>query len=319
MDNNNYLIEVNNVSKKIHGKQILNDISFRVAPGHILGFLGPNGAGKTTLLRIITGLMHQSSGNIKICGFDTKNQYEKAAFELGTIIESPEFYNHLSGLKNLRIFADMSRKKITNDELIQNMGETGLAGSEHKKVKGYSLGMRQRLGVVNATMHNPKVLLLDEPMNGLDPEGMKDFRVLMQNFVKKGNSIIISSHILSELQEVVTDLFIINKGEEIYNGTMSDFLNRNEKIIKVEVGGEINAAEEMLRKNGYQVTNKLNRLEIVSDNNEDDQRSEIARILVENGVPLLSLQLAHSSLEESFLKSITSDNLKKGESYEFIN
>ncbi|BDR55631.1 ABC transporter ATP-binding protein [Xylocopilactobacillus apis] len=312
MENTNYLVEVNNVSKKIHNNQILNDISFKVAPGRILGFLGPNGAGKTTLLRIITGLMHQTSGSVQVCGHDTKKNFEKAAFNIGTIIESPEFYNYMTGLQNLRIFADMSRKDISNEELMQDLANTGLKGAEKKKVKGYSLGMRQRLGVANATMHNPKVLLLDEPMNGLDPQGMKDFRDLMKNFVQQGNSIIISSHILSEIQDVVNDLFIINKGQKIYEGKMSDFLSRTDSVIYVEVGSDVQHAEALLIDKGYHVTNKLNRLEVSINEEDGDQRAEIARILVTNDVPLLGLQLSHSSLEDSFLNTITADNQQKG-------
>ncbi|BDR57876.1 ABC transporter ATP-binding protein [Xylocopilactobacillus apicola] len=312
MENTNYLVEVNHVSKQIQGHQILKDLSFKVAPGRVMGFLGPNGAGKTTLLRIITGLMHQSDGNVEICGYDTIRDFEKAVFNVGTIIESPEFYNYLTGLENLRIFADMSRKNITNDELKQDLIETGLADAQDKKVKGYSLGMRQRLGVANATLHHPKILILDEPMNGLDPKGMKDFRELMKKFVKQGNSIIISSHILSEIQDIVNDLFIINKGEKIYEGTMSEFLNRSNSIIYVEVADDITRAEEILTRNGYQVTNNLNRLEITVNANETDQRPEIARLLVNNEIALLGLNLSHSSLEDSFLDSITADNEKKG-------
>lgn len=313
METEEYLIEVEHITKKIHGNLILNDISCKVAPGRILGFLGPNGAGKTTLLRIITGLMHQSSGEVRICGKDNRREYEAAAYNMGTIIESPEFYNYMTGLQNLRIFADMSRKKITNEELLQDLADNGLSGAEKKKVKGYSLGMRQRLGVTNATLHHPRVLLLDEPMNGLDPKGMKDFRTLMKDFVKKGNSIIISSHILSELQEIVNDLFIINHGNQVYEGTMSDFLNQTASIINIEVKGKIDPVVDLLNQNGYQAASKVNRIEVAIDDQLPDQRPEIAKLLVENGVSLLSLQLSSSSLEESFLKTILSNNQNQKE------
>lgn len=311
MTSDSYLIEVNHISKKIHQHQILNDLSFKVAPGRILGFLGPNGAGKTSLLRIITGLARQSDGNIEVCGFDTVREYEKAAYNIGTIIESPEFYNYMTGFENLRIFSDMSRKKISNDEIIQKLADVGLKGAEHKKVKSYSLGMRQRLGVANATIHSPKVLVLDEPMNGLDPQGNKEFRDLMKDFVNEGNSIIISSHILSEIQDIVNDLFIINKGKKVYEGLMSDFLNQSNEVIYVEVKGDLIVAEQLLKDNGYQVTNKLNRLEIIGTA-EHDLRPEIAKLLVNNEIDLLGLELSHKSLEDSFLNTILADNAKKG-------
>lgn len=310
MSNTDYLIEVNQVSKKISGRQILENISFKIAPGRIMGFIGPNGAGKTTMLKMLTGLMIPNSGEIKICGYDIQKDFEKAAFNLGTIIENPEFYNYMSGFRNLQIFANMSRRAITNEDIMQTLAHTGLKGAEKKKVKGFSLGMRQRLGVANATIHQPKVLILDEPMNGLDPEGIKDFRSLMKDFVRDGNSIIISSHLLSELQEIVNDIFIINRGKQIYAGSIHDFLGKSNNIIHLEVGGNILQAEEILQQHGYQVNNQLNSLEIMINQSEEDPRAQIAKLLIEHNIPLLSIKLTQSSLEESFLSIIHNDNQK---------
>lgn len=310
MSNTDYLIEVNQVSKKISGRQILENISFKIAPGRIMGFIGPNGAGKTTMLKMLTGLMFPNSGEIKICGYDIQKDFEKAAFNLGTIIENPEFYNYMSGFRNLQIFANMSRRAITNEEIMQTLAHTGLKGAEKKKVKGFSLGMRQRLGVANATIHQPKVLILDEPMNGLDPEGIKDFRSLMKDFVRDGNSIIISSHLLSELQEIVNDIYIINRGKQIYAGSIHDFLGKSNNIIHLEVGGNILQAEEILQQHGYQVNNQLNSLEIMINQSEEDPRAQIAKLLIEHNIPLLSIKLTQSSLEESFLSIIHNDNQK---------
>lgn len=310
MSNTDYLIEVNQVSKKISGRHILENISFKIVPGRIMGFIGPNGAGKTTMLKMLTGLMFPNSGEIKICGYDIQKDFEKAAFNLGTIIENPEFYNYMSGFRNLQIFANMSRRGITNEEIMQTLAHTGLKGAEKKKVKGFSLGMRQRLGVANATIHQPKVLILDEPMNGLDPEGIKDFRSLMKDFVRDGNSIIISSHLLSELQEIVNDIFIINRGKQIYAGSIHDFLGKSNNIIHLEVGGNILQAEEILQQHGYQVNNQLNSLEIMINQFEEDPRAQIAKLLIEHNIPLLSIKLTQSSLEESFLSIIHNDNQK---------
>lgn len=310
MSNTDYLIEVNQVSKEISGRHILENISFKIAPGRIMGFIGPNGAGKTTMLKMLTGLMFPNSGEIKICGYDIQKDFEKAAFNLGTIIENPEFYNYMSGFRNLQIFANMSRRAITNEEIMQTLAHTGLKGAEKKKVKGFSLGMRQRLGVANATIHQPKVLILDEPMNGLDPEGIKDFRSLMKDFVRDGNSIIISSHLLSELQEIVNDIFIINRGKQIYAGSIHDFLGKSNNIIHLEVGGNILQAEEILQQHSYQVNNQLNSLEIMINQSEEDPRAQIAKLLIEHNIPLLSIKLTQSSLEESFLSIIHNDNQK---------
>lgn len=310
MGNVRYLIKVKNVSKEIKGRKILDNISFKLASGRIMGFIGPNGAGKTTMLKMLTGLMIPTSGEIKICGHDIQKDYEQAAFNLGTIIENPEFYNYMSGYNNLHIFADMSRLSISNGKLMQTLSKTGLKGAEHQKVKGYSLGMRQRLGVANATIHQPKVLILDEPMNGLDPEGMKYFRNLMKNFVRNGNSIIISSHLLSELQEIVNDIFIVNHGKQIYAGSINDFLGKTNNIIHIEVGGNVLQAEKILKQHGFQVTNQLNNLEIAITQTDYDPRAEISKLLVENNIPLIGLKLTHHSLENSFLHIIHNDNQK---------
>lgn len=311
MGNTDYLIEVTNVSKKIKNRQILDNISFKIAPGRIMGFIGPNGAGKTTMLKMLTGLMFPSSGEIKICGHNIQQDHEQAAFNLGTIIENPEFYNYMSGFNNLQVFADMSRQPISKNKIMHTLATTGLKGAEHQKVKGYSLGMRQRLGVANATIHQPKVLILDEPMNGLDPEGMKDFRNLMKNFIRNGNSIIISSHLLSELQEIVNDIIIVNHGRQIYTGTMADFLSKSNNLISIEVDGDVLLAEKILQQNGYQITNQLNSLEITINQNDHDPRAKIAKLLVENNIPLIGLKLTHYSLEDSFLDTINSDNQKR--------
>lgn len=193
------ILEIKNVSKKIGKKQILKDITLEVKQGEIFGFVGPNGAGKTTLIKTMLGLYKQDSGSITINGFNIKTEFEKAMENIGAIIENPEMYDYLSGKDNLKIY-----KMIGNvsDEALEEIIKTvKLENRINNKVKTYSLGMRQRLGLAQALISNPKLLILDEPTNGLDPIGIKELRELLKKISKEKNiSVFVSSHILSEIE-----------------------------------------------------------------------------------------------------------------------
>ena len=171
------VVEIQNVSKVIKGKTIIDSLSFEVNRGEVFGFLGPNGAGKTTTIRMIVGLIGMTSGDIKISGYSVKNDFEKAVRHVGAIVENPEMYKFLSGYENLVHFARMSKgiKKEKIDEAVQLVG---LTDRIHDKVKTYSLGMRQRLGLAQSLLHDPKVLILDEPTNGLDPAGIREIEII---------------------------------------------------------------------------------------------------------------------------------------------
>lgn len=207
------VLEINHLVKRIGAKPIIKDISFSVNEGEIFGLLGPNGAGKTTIIRSIVKLINKTSGEVKILGKSIDDSYTEAIQQVGAIVENPEFYPYMTGLQNLETFASMSRNKISNERLHEIIQLVHLDKAINNKVKTYSLGMRQRLGVAQALIHEPKLLIFDEPTNGLDPEGMKEFRSQMKTLASQGVSVLVSSHLLTEMEQLCDRFAIIERGE----------------------------------------------------------------------------------------------------------
>ncbi len=209
----NKIIEVKNIHKRIGKKQILKDVSLSVEEGQILGFIGPNGAGKTTAIKLILGLQSINKGEVLINGYSIKKDFEKAIERVGAIVESPDLYMYLSGLENLKIIAKLYN--INDENRISEIVKlVGLEKRIKDKVSKYSLGMRQRLGIAAALINKPNVLILDEPTNGLDPEGIKELRDLLKNLAKKEKmGILISSHNLAELESFISDVCLIQNGQ----------------------------------------------------------------------------------------------------------
>lgn len=216
------LIEVRNLNKSFGKKKILKDVSFTLREGEILGFIGPNGAGKTTTIKLMLGLQRIDSGIVLINGFDIKKEFVKAIENVGAIVESPDLYMFLSGRKNLELIASMY-KGITNSRIDEVAKIVGLENRINDKVKNYSLGMRQRLGIAAAILHKPNVLILDEPTNGLDPEGIKELRDLLKELTTKEKmGVLISSHNLAELESFCSDVCLIKNGEIITIASIDD-------------------------------------------------------------------------------------------------
>ncbi|NLJ31369.1 MAG: ABC transporter ATP-binding protein [Clostridiales bacterium] len=218
-------LKLEHISKTIGKKQILHDISFETYAGEVFGFLGPNGAGKTTTIKIIVGLLCLDEGAITVCGTALKNHFEKAMQNIGGIVENPEMYKYLTGMQNLRQYARMrgnvSQKRI--DEVVEMVG---LSNRIHEKVGHYSLGMRQRLGVAQSILHHPKVLILDEPTNGLDPAGIKELRDILKNLAhKEGVGVLVSSHLMSEMEMMCDRVGIIAEGKLIGVQTVEELIS----------------------------------------------------------------------------------------------
>lgn len=223
----NKVVEVNNLTKYFGKKKVLDDISFFLEEGQILGFIGPNGAGKTTTIKLILGLQRINSGSVSINGYDIKKDFKKAISRVGAIVESPDLYMYISGMDNLKLIANMY-PTVSNERILEVVGLVGLENRINDKVSKYSLGMRQRLGIAASLIHNPNVLILDEPTNGLDPEGIKELRDLLKKLVKKEKvGVLISSHNLAELESFCTDVCLIKNGKIITTMSM-------EKIKKVD-------------------------------------------------------------------------------------
>lgn len=208
----NLILKCENLHKNFRKKEILKGVSLEISNGDILGFIGPNGAGKTTTIKLILGLQKINSGKVEINGFDIKTNFEKAIAKVGAIIENPDLYMYMSGLDNLKLIANLY-PSVTDKRILEVIKLVGLENRINDKVSKYSLGMRQRLGVAQAILHKPNLLILDEPTNGLDPEGIKDLRNLLIKLSKEENmGILISSHNLAELESFCNKVCIIKNG-----------------------------------------------------------------------------------------------------------
>ena len=213
----------------------VNDLSFSVPHGQVYGFLGQNGAGKSTTIRMLLTLIKPSNGTIEIFGMNLYRHRKDILKKIGAIIEKPDLYKYLNAIENLRTFSSMSGVKLSEKKLIEQLEKVGLADRANSKVKTYSQGMRQRLGIAVALAHDPDLIILDEPINGLDPQGIADVRNLIRHLSKDlGKTIFISSHLLSEMELIADSMLIINKGEKVVEGRVEELLNPDEMDVEVE-------------------------------------------------------------------------------------
>ena len=215
----NVIIQVKNLTKDFREVKAVDDLSFKVSAGQVYGFLGQNGAGKSTTIRMLLTLIKPSSGEIEIFGLNLQKHRKEILQQVGAIIERPDLYKYLTALENLRIFAAMSGVKIPEKKLMDQLAMVGLAERANSKVKTYSQGMKQRLGIATALVHDPKLIILDEPTNGLDPQGIADIRNLILHLSKDlGKTLLISSHLLSEMELIADSMLIIDKGKKVVEG-----------------------------------------------------------------------------------------------------
>ncbi|EAF6972535.1 ABC transporter ATP-binding protein, partial [Listeria monocytogenes] len=287
------------VTKKIGQKNIVHDISFDIHKGEVFGLLGPNGAGKTTIIRSIVGLIRRSEGTVFINGKNVDTEYKAAISEVGAIIENPEFYMYMSGWANLKQFARMSQKNITDEHIREIVELVKLTGAINQKVKTYSLGMRQRLGVAQALIHSPALLILDEPTNGLDPQGMAEFRTLIRDLATNGTSVLISSHLLSEIQQITDRFAIINKGVLTHIEKMSDLIENHVAAYKLKVSDPV-ATTTVLATLPVKLVAQNEDLFKIEVAHEDVHL--IARALIQANIDLLEMVPLQASLEERFLE-----------------
>ena len=283
------ILKCSNLNKSFGRKKILNNVSLSLDEGDVLGFIGPNGAGKTTTIKLILGLQSIDSGTVTICGYDIKKEFTKAIKNVGGIIESPDMYMYLSGYDNLKLIANLygvSKEKI--DEVVKLVG---LEKRIYDKVSKYSLGMRQRLGIAASLLNDPKLLILDEPTNGLDPEGNKQIRNLILKLSKKGIAILVSSHALSELESIVNKVVIIQKGSIVETSTLEEVKKSKNSYYIFEVD-KIKGIDniEKISENSFKVN--INREEI----------PEFINKLIDKKIKIYSIYEDELSLEDAFLK-----------------
>lgn len=296
----NKIIEIQNLSKRIKGKTIIDQISFDVYKGEVFGFLGPNGAGKTTTIRMIVGLIGITEGDIKIAGNSIKTDFEKAVGHIGAIVENPEMYKFLSGYDNLVHFARMS-KGITKEKIAEVVELVGLTDRIKDKVKTYSLGMRQRLGLAQCLLHDPEVLILDEPTNGLDPAGIREIRDHIRMLAKEKNmAVIVSSHLLSEMEMMCDRIGIIQQGKLIDVQLVDDFVGNEEQVFEFEVKERERALQLLL--NSFPQIETKQTDKGVSLIITKEEIPNIVKLLVSNDILLYGIQGVTKSLEDRFLE-----------------
>lgn len=302
----NSVVELKNVTKEIKGKKIIDNLSFNIVEGEVFGFLGPNGAGKTTTIRMIVGLMGMTSGEILICGKNVEKNYEEALRNVGGIVENPEMYKFLTGYQNLMQYARMikgiSKQKI--DEVIELVG---LKDRIHDKVKTYSLGMRQRLGLAQSLLHDPKVMILDEPTNGLDPAGIREIRDHLRMLTKeKGMAVIVSSHLLSEMEMMCDRIAIIQNGKLVDVQKVRDFVQETKQKYFIEMDKENQTLLSNNVTGNLQYTRMDSGIEVEM---EKEQVPELIQKFVEIGVRIYEVKMVSKTLEDRFLE-ITSKEEK---------
>ncbi len=229
------IIDVSGLTKSFNEIIAVDNLTFTVKENGVYGFLGQNGAGKSTTIRMLLSLIRPTKGQIRIFGLDLSTHRKEILQRIGAIIEKPDLYKYLTALENLNLFATMSGLKLKRKQLMDKLEKVGLAERADSKIKTYSQGMKQRLGIAVALVHDPDLIILDEPMNGLDPQGIADIRQLINHLSKdQGKTVFISSHLLSEMEQVADSLLIIHKGKKIAEGNMNELLNPEQSRIEVE-------------------------------------------------------------------------------------
>ncbi len=292
---NKVILKCEKLNKHFGKRKILNDVSFELYEGDILGFIGPNGSGKTTTIKLILGLNSIDSGKVEIDGFDIEKQFNSAIEKVGTIVENPDMYMYLSGYENLKLIANLY-KDVTKEKIDEVVRLVKLEERIKDKVSKYSLGMRQRLGIAQALLNSPKLLILDEPTNGLDPEGIKDLRNLLKDLAKNHNmAILISSHNLSELESFCNKVCIIQNGSVIET---ADVKKLKKEVVQSSYVFEVDSTSE--------INKVINDAYILDDhkfkvNVSREQVPNIVTNLVNKNISIYEIKENIISLEEAFL------------------
>jgi ABC-type multidrug transport system ATPase subunit len=294
------IIEISNLSKEFKEVKAVNDLNLNVYRGDVFGFLGPNGAGKSTTIRMLLSLINPDEGEIKIFGKPLKNERISILRRIGAIVEKPDFYGYLSAYKNLEILGRISGKNVTRNRIMEVLELVGLEKRYKSKVKTFSHGMKQRLGLAQSLLHDPDLIILDEPTTGLDPQGMKEIRELIIHLSQdQHKTLFLSSHILYEVELVANRMIIINKGRTMVEGKVDELLNSNKMKVTFEVD-DSEKAKALLSETSY-----ISDLESIVKNTmifllPAERIASLNKYLVENKVEV-SAVIPTRSLEEYFL------------------
>lgn len=292
----NNILKIENLNTSYGKNLVLKDINLEIKEGSIFGLIGPNGAGKSTLMKSILGLVEKDSGKITLYGkeINEKNQKETNK-NLGSLIEAPSFYDHLTAYDNLDLICDM--KNINKDKIDKTLRDVGLIKSKDKKVREFSLGMKQRMGIAIALIGNPKFLILDEPINGLDPYGIEEMRDLFKIIVKNSNtSILISSHILDEIEKISTHIGILKNGSLTYSGSLEEYRELHPPVIVLKTSDNIKASKILALSQENIIDDYL-----VLGNKSKEEVAKIIKTLVKD-LDIYRVEKRKESLEKLFIK-----------------
>ena len=286
------ILECHSLCKSFGQKEILKDVTLDIEEGDILAFIGPNGSGKTTTIKLILGLQSINKGEVFINGFNIESDYVKAIEKVGSIVENPDLYMYLSGYDNLKLIANYY-PNVTHERIMEVVKIVGLENRIKEKVGKYSLGMRQRLGIARAILHRPNLLILDEPTNGLDPEGIKDLRVLLKKLAhEEGMGILISSHNLAELESFCNKVCIIDNGVIIERDNIKEFKHiDNRFLFRVNDTTNIKLDNmENVKKTSFEI------------NASKEEVAKLIKKLVKEDIDIYEVKELEMTLEEAFLK-----------------
>jgi len=302
----NFIIETSNLNFGFNKEPVIQDLNLKVEKGAIYGFLGPNGAGKTTTIRLLLGLLPGSAGVIRLFGTPLSGNRMDILSKTGSLIEQPSLYEHLSGRENLEITRIIRKGSTPRIEELLDLVK--LSNAADKKVQAYSLGMKQRLGLALALLSDPQLLILDEPVNGLDPAGIVETRQLLLDINRlSGVTIFLSSHLLTEIEKLVTHIGVINKGRLIFQGTIDELkeINKNQNVIRIQT--DDNSKVTFLLRHKYNVMQKQqNTLEIPFESKE--QVASICKWLVTENINLYQVAISSKDLEQTFIEIIEKNN-----------
>ncbi|PEJ25002.1 bacitracin ABC transporter ATP-binding protein [Bacillus pseudomycoides] len=292
-----YIVETEDLTKTYGAVNSVNQLQMQVGKGEIYGFLGPNGAGKTTTIRMLLGLIKPTTGNIKVFNRDLKTNRIDILKEVGSLVESPSYYGHLTGHENLEVIRQMLQVPKKNiDEVLRIVR---LEKQKDKLVKQYSLGMKQRLGIAMALLGNPKLLILDEPTNGLDPAGIQEIRELIKQLPKQYDmTVVISSHLLNEMDQIATQVGIINSGQLIFQDKIEVLRKKSQASMKIRVN-DVVKAHQILEQ--HQIHLGLEGDCLVMHQQEDHLISHINHLLVQQNISVYRIEEEKHTLEEIFL------------------
>jgi ABC-2 type transport system ATP-binding protein len=301
-DKTEWAVETHGLTKRFGDNVAVNGVELLVPRGCAFGYLGPNGAGKTTLIRVLLGLTHADSGTMSLLGYQVPKHRDLALARVGAIVDEPRFHGHLTGRENLEILAE-AREPAARLRIRSSLERVGLRDRADHKVSKYSMGMRQRLGVAACLLGDPQLLILDEPMNGLDPAGMHEMRDMILSLVAEGRTVMLSSHLLDEVERTCDAVAIVDRGNVIRQGPISELLAGASVVLQVDCS-EPDRARGLIERTSLNATIEVTPIGLAITLPGDTDKgaiSEIARVLVGAGIALYRLQQIQASLESWFL------------------